>query len=273
MGVSRSINLSTAILLKGNRTQRTLLPFLGVLALLLVQSGCSLFRAPPLARYIEYTVKGGDSIVSIAERFDSSSREIRKVNHIPDGRGLRQGQIIRIPYRGQVSSRAPNPRGGSGGSAKVGPLLPRTDKASAGLLKSVPLGAAARYVGRLTWPVRDAKVSSRFGWRWLSFHEGIDLPAPIGTRVVAAHDGVVVYSDDGLRGYGNLVVLKGRDIVTVYGHNKRNLARVGDQVRQGEHIADVGNSGKSTGAHMHFEIRLKDSDGKLVAVDPLTFYP
>jgi murein DD-endopeptidase MepM/ murein hydrolase activator NlpD len=114
--------------------------------------------------------------------------------------------------------------------------------------------------GRFMWPVPHFyKVSSQFGPRGRKHHDGIDIPAPRGTPVVAVDDGVVIYSDDGIRGYGNMIVIAhGDDLFTVYAHNRKNKVDKGDRVERGQLIAEVGNTGRSTGPHLHFEIRVKN---------------
>lgn len=114
--------------------------------------------------------------------------------------------------------------------------------------------------GRFLWPVpHHFKVSSSFGPRGRKHHDGIDIPAPRGTPVVAVDTGVVIYSDNGIRGYGNMIVLAhGDDIFTVYAHNTKNKVDKGDRVDRGDVIALVGNTGRSTGPHLHFEIRYKN---------------
>lgn len=114
--------------------------------------------------------------------------------------------------------------------------------------------------GRFLWPVPHFyKVSSSFGPRGRKHHDGIDVPAPKGTPIVAVDAGVVIYSDNGIRGYGNMIVLAhGDDIFTVYAHNSKNKVDKGDRVDKGETIALIGNTGRSTGPHLHFEIRVKN---------------
>lgn len=114
--------------------------------------------------------------------------------------------------------------------------------------------------GRFLWPVPHFfRVSSHFGPRGRRHHDGIDIPAPSGTPVVAVDAGVVIYSDNGIRGYGNLIVLAhGDDIFTVYAHNRKNKVSKGEKVDKGQVIAHVGNTGRSTGPHLHFEIRVKN---------------
>ncbi len=113
--------------------------------------------------------------------------------------------------------------------------------------------------GRFMWPVPNFyKVSSSFGPRGRRHHDGIDIPAPKGTPIVAVDSGVVIYSDNGIRGYGNMIVLShGDDVFTVYAHNTKNKVDKGEKVKKGETIALVGNTGRSTGPHLHFEIRVK----------------
>ena len=114
--------------------------------------------------------------------------------------------------------------------------------------------------GRFLWPVPHFyKVSSQFGPRGRKHHDGIDIPAPSGTPVIAADTGVVIYSDNGIRGYGNMVVIAhGDDVFTVYAHHRKNKVSKGERVDRGQVIAEVGNTGRSSGPHLHFEIRVKD---------------
>jgi murein DD-endopeptidase MepM/ murein hydrolase activator NlpD len=109
-------------------------------------------------------------------------------------------------------------------------------------------------------PVAVGFNASSFGWRLdpftgrSTFHEGVDFAAPTGTPVAAAAGGVVVTSEYHHQ-FGNMLeVDHGNGIVTRYAHASRLLVRVGDIVRRGQHIADIGSTGRSTGAHLHFEV-------------------
>jgi murein DD-endopeptidase MepM/ murein hydrolase activator NlpD len=122
------------------------------------------------------------------------------------------------------------------------------------------------------WPL-EGKVSSPFGRRGLlGFHSGIDIPAPKGTAIRSAGDGLVIVSAgslDGYSGYGKIIIIEhGDGVKTIYAHNKKNLVRAGECVRTGEIIAEVGSSGDASGSHLHFEIR---KNGK--PVDPLRYLP
>ena len=113
--------------------------------------------------------------------------------------------------------------------------------------------------GKFIWPVPSSKkVSSHFGVRRGRHHDGIDIPAVTGTSIIASANGTVVASGK-MSGYGRVVVVKhAGGYHTVYAHNSKNYVRNGQKVSQGEVIAKVGNSGRSTGPHLHFEIRRKN---------------
>jgi murein DD-endopeptidase MepM/ murein hydrolase activator NlpD len=109
------------------------------------------------------------------------------------------------------------------------------------------------------WPVKGW-VTSGYGYRTSPFtgqrhfHEGLDISAKPGTPIVATADGVVTFAGV-LGGFGNVVILThGHGLTTFYGHNQKNLAAEGKRVRRGEVIATVGNTGYSTGPHLHYEV-------------------
>jgi murein DD-endopeptidase MepM/ murein hydrolase activator NlpD len=137
----------------------------------------------------------------------------------------------------------------------------------------VSLAPVRGYLGQLEFPVEEARFTSRFGWRWSKFHEGIDLAAPEGTAVLAAHDGVVVLESDSWGRYGKVIVVKGEGLLTVYAHNSANKVEKGDRVRRGQHIAKVGATGDASAPHLHFETRILDENGRFAAVNPAIFYP
>jgi murein DD-endopeptidase MepM/ murein hydrolase activator NlpD len=126
-----------------------------------------------------------------------------------------------------------------------------------------------QYAGSLRWPLDAYIVSSEFGARWGKTHKGMDMAADVGEPVYAIADGEVIYAGDGLRGYGNVVILRhDRKTSSLYAHNSELKVKLGDQVRQGTLIALLGSTGHSTGPHVHFEIR--DGD---VAVNPRSVLP
>jgi murein DD-endopeptidase MepM/ murein hydrolase activator NlpD len=120
-----------------------------------------------------------------------------------------------------------------------------------------------------SWPAAG-KLTSRFGRRWGRMHKGIDIAGPIGTPINAAADGTVIVAGWSSGGYGNLVEVRHSDgTITRYAHNSRLSVSVGQTVRQGEQVAQMGSTGQSTGSHLHFEIR--PSAGN--AVNPIAHLP
>jgi len=104
------------------------------------------------------------------------------------------------------------------------------------------------------WPAKGT-FTSGYGWRWGRMHRGIDIAGPIGTPIFSAAPGVVDFAGWNRGGYGNLVEIRHPDgSLTRYAHNNRILVNKGQQVKQGQQIAEMGSTGYSTGPHLHFEI-------------------
>lgn len=113
----------------------------------------------------------------------------------------------------------------------------------------------------------SGRLSSKYGARWGRLHAGIDIAGAMGSDILAADGGTVVYAGYNANGYGNLVKIDhGNGMQTWYAHNSELLVSVGDKVYQGQTIAKLGNTGRSTGPHCHFEVRINGS-----AVDPLSY--
>lgn len=237
---------------------------LGCLSLAALLAACTLTRPYAVERYIRYPVKSGDTLSAIAERFEVDTQELRTLNVIADPAQLVPGTELKIPYHGQSTAR-------TAADLKAAEKLLRPAPAKAARAAISP--AAARYIGVMAKPVPGAKLYSPFGTRAGNFHEGVDLSAASGTAIYAAHDGEVVYSGSRLRGYGNLIVLRGDGILTVYAHNRKNYVDSGDSVKRGEKIAEVGSTGKANGPHCHFEVRVKNGSGLYQALDPSAFFP
>jgi murein DD-endopeptidase MepM/ murein hydrolase activator NlpD len=132
-------------------------------------------------------------------------------------------------------------------------------------LTSVP----EQYSGAMRWPLDAYIVSSEYGERWGKVHKGMDMAAHVGEPVYAIADGEVIYAGDGLTGYGNVVIVRhDRKTTSLYAHNSELKVKQGDHVGKGALVALLGNTGHSTGPHVHFEIR--DGD---VAVNPRNVLP
>lgn len=112
-------------------------------------------------------------------------------------------------------------------------------------------------------PVSDHSLGSSFGWRpdpfigQLALHTGLDFPADVGTPIVSAAGGLVV-AQEFHPAYGNMLeVDHGNEVLTRYAHLSRSLVKKGDLVKRGQRIAEVGNTGRSTGPHLHFEVLIQ----------------
>jgi murein DD-endopeptidase MepM/ murein hydrolase activator NlpD len=197
-------------------------------------------RSKPLKGYW-YTVKAGDSQRSLKQSHGLDLNDLREINGLANDEALKPGQRLFLfgVHKGKkrvAKTRVPTKKRPK---SKVRKQLPKSDR-------------------KWIWPVRGARLTSKFGKRGNRPHKGIDLAKKPGAPIYAAADGVVVYSGSRQRGYGNLVILKhSGGYVTVYAHNRRNLVDEGERVRQGFQIAELGNTGRSTGPHLHFEIRHK----------------
>lgn len=241
---------------------------------------------PVAARWPTYTVQPGDTLMGIAQRTGAPLEYLIGSNDLDPSR-LRPGQHLLAPTEGVVHRVKPGQTladiarsyGVSESALRLANHLVGEPAPGARILVPAPAvvpQATAAALGRgsaFAWPLRG-EISSPFGprihpvYRVPSFHAGIDLAVPEGTRVCAAAPGRVVTAGwEG--GFGFLVVLDhGDGYTTYYGHLSRILVQVGQYVEIGEVIALSGNTGLSTGPHLHFEIR---RDG--VAVDPLSLLP
>jgi lipoprotein NlpD len=210
-------------------------------ALLAAIAGCS--------RAVYHEVRPGETLYRISKAYGVPVDTLAQANHLSDASRLEVGQRLKIPgARRTVPVNLVTPRGvDARPSHQQGP--PRVSK-------------------KFLWPVSGGTVTSGFGQRGRSFHDGIDISAPAGSDVLAAEDGEVIYSDF-LRGYGNCIIVRHTEgLATVYAHNQSNGVHEGQRVRRGDVIGKVGDSGRTTGTNLHFEVR-EDN----VAHDPLYFLP
>lgn len=235
--------------------------FVRVFVVCLFLAGCALLVPPHRVRYALYPVKQGDSLSDISAHFGVSVQDIVEHNDLGFSGLPQPGRVLKIPLPPKETAVT--------GSSDVAKKVERDPRS----LRMVRLNQARQYIGSLVWPLQKFKLTSRFGYRSSSFHEGLDLSAEEGAPIFAAHSGIVVYSARRINGYGNMIILKGEHIMTVYAHNSANLVDFGDEVEAGDQIAEVGETGRATGPHLHFEIRIKDASGRNAAVDPLVFYP
>ena len=148
------------------------------------------------------------------------------------------------------------------------------------LSNQIPNGSKKTTKKRPTfdWPVWEARMSRGFLPKGTKKrrrpHKGIDLAAQRGTAVMASHDGLVIYTGKAFKGYGKMIMIEstntdaGSGYATLYGHLDKIVVFEGQKVRQGEVIGALGNTGRSSGPHLHFEIRKLDGP-----IDPLPLLP
>jgi murein DD-endopeptidase MepM/ murein hydrolase activator NlpD len=217
--------------------------------LALLAAGCHFGRGTPMHAESPpgswYVVAPGETLEAIAKRADVPMADLVEINGFEDPTEARPGRLIFV---------------------LASPGQPMPDTADSAV--TPPLAAAST---PFRWPLATGRivVGSPFGTREGRPHEGIDLPAPVGTPVFAAADGRVVYAGNGIRGYGNLIVVRhAGDLLTVYAHNSVLLVTPGQPVRAGDRIALVGQSGRATGPHLHFEVRAGQ-----VPRNPMGFLP
>ena len=116
------------------------------------------------------------------------------------------------------------------------------------------------------WPV-EGRITDVFKEAESKKHQGIDISSPIGTPIRASNAGKVIYSNNGIKGYGNLIILRhSEEYVSVYAHNQVNLVEEGTWAEKGQVIGKVGQTGRATGPHLHFEIRKNNKP-----LDPFLF--
>ena len=219
----------------------------------------------------QYRVQRGDTLYSIASRYGWEWKALAVRNGIAPPYTIRVGQVIRFGDSGaQVSKATPATSAASPGRTPLATAVPATAQSP----QATPVVPAA--AGQAAVPAISAK-----GWAWpangqliglfssnSSLNKGIDIAGELGQPVVAASTGSVVYAGNGLRGYGELVIIKHSDTyVSAYGHNRRLLVREGQQVKAGQKIAEMGSSGADR-VKLHFEIRRQGQP-----VDPLQYLP
>lgn len=237
---------------------------------------------PPKAATVtagSYKVQPGDTLGRIARNTGSTVRAITEANNLTDG-SIRIGQTLKIPGGSgntQVASAAPasetlaapKPAAATQTTAAA-PAAPKPapaqkteqvasytppKKTESVIEQSDEAAPDATGIGRMRWPVRG-RVISQFGKGSGKAGDGIDISVPEGTSVKAAENGVVIYAGDGLKEFGNTVLVRHEDgLVTVYGHASDLKVKRGDTVKRGQEIAVSGMSGQTDAPKLHFEVR------------------
>jgi lipoprotein NlpD len=244
-----------------------------------------------------YTVRKGDTLLKIALDFGQNYRDLVAWNNLADPDDIKVGQLLRVT--------PPDRNGSASGLAGTNPVtMPGVDKPAVPPKKTAPRGDKKPYTeGNLADSQKDdnpgvnpkaverpsgslaagstvtANDDEKLSWMWPSngriiatFDEGknkgIDIAGRLGQQVMAAGPGKVMYAGSGIRGYGNLVIVKhSNSLLSAYAHNRAILVKEGENVAKGQAIAEMGDSDADT-VKLHFEIR---QQGK--PVDPSKFLP
>ena len=215
---------------------------------------------PPLEE--SGVVRIGDTLFKIAQRYGLTLSELLRLNPGLETARLVVGAPVRL-----VAQAAPRPRAVLGLRPTTSGGVSWPELPDFGGDQRLP--GSGETANAWIWPAQGV-FTSGYGWRWGRMHKGIDVANNVGTPIVAARQGRVTFSGWHDGGYGYLVTLAHSDgSRSLYAHNSRLLVRVGDEVNQGQLIAHMGSTGRSTGPHLHFEIHPPGRG----ATNPLEFLP
>lgn len=226
--------------------------------------------APPGERLSHHLVARGETLYSIAWRYNLDYRELARANGIGMDYNIYPGQKLTLdvtarPPQAQPKAPPPAAKTTQNSAAKSSTSPPRSKNTSPVAPKKTPEKAPSP-PQKWIWPAKGKLIATFSSNQGLN--KGIDIQGNLGEPVHAASGGTVVYSGSGLRGYGKLLIVKHSDkYLSAYAHNRKLLVSEGDEVKAGEKIAEMGSSGTDT-VKLHFEIRY---DGN--PVDPLRFLP
>jgi lipoprotein NlpD len=243
-----------------------------------------------------YTIRPGDTIIRIGLETGQNWRDIARWNGLDNANIIEVGQVLRVvpPVAGSLAGVTPNPSYNASanpatttGEVTPGAFIPRPVASPTPVVATSPAPAAAASAAATPTPPPTLAASTPaasagdddVAWIWPSTgaviagfdevkNKGLDIAGKLGDPVLAAGDGRVVYAGAGLRGYGNLVILKHNNTyLTAYAHNSALLVKEDQTVRKGQKIAEIGQSDADR-VKLHFEIRRQ---GK--PVDPSRYLP
>jgi len=179
-------------------------------------------------------VRKGDCLSKIAERLNINVKDLVSWNNLKNPEIIHPGQIL---------------------------VLKNNTEYSKNLSENKKNITQLQYEQEFIWPTINKNINSDYGMRSdpftgkMDFHPAIDIAGRVGDPVFAVKDGTVIFTGK-RNGYGNMIILRhNNEIFSVYAHNSINLVRNGQNIKQGQIIAKIGSTGKSTAPHLHFEIR------------------
>jgi murein DD-endopeptidase MepM/ murein hydrolase activator NlpD len=250
--------------------------------------------APPVSKPVAavvsapssvHVVNHGDTLLSIAHRDHVSVAELAKANNLDTSAKLSLGMKLNVPGAKTAAAAPAAPAvatvpaavaspagkmaaaGAPQQSVRMAQATGNVEEPAAAEAPAVKPSEATGALPTFRWPVRGKVITSYGAKTNGKSNDGINLAVPEGTPVKAAEDGVVAYSGNELKGYGNLVLVRhSNGYVTAYAHASELLVKRGDTIKRGQVIAKSGQSGEVGSPQLHFEIRKGSSP-----VDPLQF--
>jgi len=229
--------------------------------LLLIVTACSTPRSTAKLDFTyhlssingKYEVKQNDSLHAIAHKFDKKVKYLARLNELNYPYTIHPGQVIKL--RGHPLALVEN-------RAQIAPkykklITKRTLKPNVEPVKVTTnkQEATKRVAKSWLWPASGNVINNFYAGP--SKDRGVDIAGGLNSPIVATADGVVAYSGDDIRGYGNLIIIKHKNnYLSAYAHNKKNLVREGDSIKRGQKIALMGKTGADT-VKLHFELRLE----------------
>ena len=212
----------------------------------------------------KYTVRKGDTVYEIARLFNVSMRMLVRQNNLYSPYIIKEGQVLDLPMSYDVAVDKPTARSADA-KQYVHMSVPSARPAASGQTtvpkapvksKFIKTQIPARTSGQFGWPLKG-KILSSYGSKGHGlYNDGINIAAPRGSIVRAAENGVVVYTGDEIKGYGNLVLLKHSDgWISAYAHLDKIKVTRGAKIMRGADLGTVGSTGNVDTPQLHFELR------------------
>ncbi len=202
-----------------------------------------------------HIVGEGESLKHICQVYGLDLNKVAKINRLMPPYNLKEGDSIFLPSTALVPDKK-----------YLASTLHSSEsaiiKATRNTVTNAIMGKRDPVVPELRFPVPGGVLTSPFGLRWGRLHKGLDIAAPNGKSVLACADGKVIFtgSRKKFRRYGNTVLLDhGKGVYTYYAHLNDINVKKGQSVKKGQRIASVGNTGRSTGPHLHLEVRVNNT--------------
>lgn len=206
-----------------------------------------------------HIVGSGETLPHICDVYGLDLKKVAAINDLSAPYSLKTGDTIYLPAEALVESTEGRRKTASATKTKDASEKSGAARSAIRNVARAMRGIRHPSVPKLKFPVPEGVLTSPFGHRWGVFHKGLDIAAAVGTDVCACADGKVVFTGthEELKNYGRIVVLShGRNVYTQYAHLDKLTAKTGHRVKAGQKIATVGNTGRSTGPHLHLEVRV-----------------